>query len=565
MEAGLNARAVGEFASAEQLLRRALDAAPDDYRAYQFLGALLIDRDDKVEGLEILERGADIAGPLTRDTMGIYNNLANALRCNERYDEGEKLLRELVRIGPNEWQHWHNLAQLLSNTKRPDETVAAIRRAIALEPGYGPNHAVLGVALIETGRLLSAQNALQRCLDLGWDADPTVWTHLASTYRMQGDAQRALELLQHVLDTTGPAPSPLNNLGIVLNLLGRFDEAHEHFRHGIELDPDDSTWRANYGYSLLTAGVVTEGWELWEYGLDNGPRGCERPLLKGRRWVPTDTDGRVLCYREQGVGDEILFASCLPDLERAAHDVVYEADTRLIPLFTRSFPGIEVRAQTFNPTIGPLQHDFDTAIPVRSLPRHFRPTADHFPKDRQSFLVADPEATEHWRARLTELAGGNAIVGISWRSRIKSAERRLEYTHLYEWGELFAIPGVTWVNLQYDDCDRELVAAEREFGISIANWRDVDYMNDFDTVAAIMSVCDLVVAPRNAVAMLSGALGVPTVMMGNRWDWSDLGTDTSPWFPAVDLVYRHVGEDWDQVLATAAAKVRAVASRKETS
>ena len=80
MEAGLNARAVGEFASAEQLLRRALDAAPDDYRAYQFLGALLIDRDDKVEGLEILERGADIAGPLTRDTMGIYNNLANALQ-----------------------------------------------------------------------------------------------------------------------------------------------------------------------------------------------------------------------------------------------------------------------------------------------------------------------------------------------------------------------------------------------------------------------------------------------------------------------------------------------------
>jgi hypothetical protein len=65
--------------------------------------------------------------------------------------------------------------------------------------------------------------------------------------------------------------------------------------------------------------------------------------------------------------------------------------------------------------------------------------------------------------------------------------------------------------------------------------------------------------------MLSGALGVPTVMMGNRWDWSDLGTDTCPWLPAVHLVYRHVGEEWDGVLATAAAEVAAVASRKETS
>ena len=563
MEAGLQARAAGEFASAEQLLRRALEAAPQDYRTYQFLGALLVDRDDKVEGLESLERGIDVAGPLTRDTMGFYNNVANALRSNERYEEAEPMLRELVRVGPDEWQHWHNLAQLLANTKRPEEAAAAVRRAIAIEPTFGPNHAVLGVALIETGRIQSAQNALQRCLDLGWDGDPAVWTHLASTYRMQGDAQRSLELLQHVLEMMGPSPSPFNNVGIVLNLLGRFDEAHEHFRHGIELEPDDSTWLANYGYSLLTAGVVTEGWDHWEYGLDSGPRGCERPLPQAR-WAPADTDVRVLCYREQGVGDEILFASCLPDLARAARDVVYEADTRLVPLFTRSFPGIEVREQTFNPFVGQLADDFDRAIPVGSLPLHFRPTVDDFPKDRTSFLVADPEAVEHWRARLTELANGNAVVGLSWRSRIKSAERRLEYTHLYEWGELFAIPGVTWVNLQYDDCDRELNAAEREFGISIANWRDIDYMNDFDTVAAIMSACDLVVAPRNAVAMLSGALGVPTVMMGNRWDWSDLGTDTSPWFPSVELVYRHVGDEWDEVLATAAARVRTVASRKET-
>ena len=45
---------------------------------------------------------------------------------------------------------------------------------------------------------------------------------------------------------------------------------------------------------------------------------------------------------------------------------------------------------------------------------------------------------------------------MSWRSRLKTAERRLEYTRLDQWGELFAIPGVTWVNLQYDDCERDL-------------------------------------------------------------------------------------------------------------
>ena len=44
-------------------------------------------------------------------------------------------------------------------------------------------------------------------------------------------------------------------------------------------------------------------------------------------------------------------------------------------------------------------------------------------------------------------------------------------------------------------------------------------------------------------------------MMGNRWDWSDLGTDTCPWLPVVTLVYRQLGQEWDEVLATAARRV----------
>ena len=160
-----------------------------------------------------------------------------------------------------------------------------------------------------------------------------------------------------------------------------------------------------------------------------------------------------------------------------------------------------------------------------------------------------------WQTRLAEIGTG-PFVGVSWRSRLKTAERRLEYTQLDQWGELFAIPGVNWVNLQYDDCERDLRMAERKFGVTIHRWDWLDLMNDFEEVAALMKCLDLVVAPRSAVSMLGGALGAPTVMMGNRWDWSDLGSDTSPWFPTIQLVYRHLGEEWDPVLASAAAAVR---------
>ena len=151
---------------------------------------------------------------------------------------------------------------------------------------------------------------------------------------------------------------------------------------------------------------------------------------------------------------------------------------------------------------------------------------------------------------------------MSWRSRLNTAERRLEYTRLDEWGPILSVPGVTWVNLQYDDCERELAAAERTFGVTVHRWEWLDLMNDFEEMAALTTALDLVVAARNAVAMLGGAVGVPTVMMGNRWDWSDLGSDTSPWFPTIKLVYRHLGEEWDAVIATAAAAVRDLAQHR---
>lgn len=160
-------------------------------------------------------------------------------------------------------------------------------------------------------------------------------------------------------------------------------------------------------------------------------------------------------------------------------------------------------------------HDVDRAIPAGSLIRWLRPTIAAFP-ERSSFLVADPNKVAAWRERLAE-TGPGPYIGVSWRSKIQTAERRLEYTRLDEWSGIFAVADGTWINLQYDDCNRELRDAESLFGVHIHRWDWLDLMNDFDEVAAVMSAFNLVVAPFTAVAMLSGALGVPTAAMGNRY------------------------------------------------
>ena len=173
-------------------------------------------------------------------------------------------------------------------------------------------------------------------------------------------------------------------------------------------------------------------------------------------------------------------------------DVVIECDQRLVSLFQRSFPDAEVRAQSLDSLLRETMHDFDYAIPAGSLPQWFRPALDAFP-DRSSFVVADPERVDAWRARLAEIGPG-PYAGMSWRSRLNTAERRLEYTRLDEWGPILSVPGVTWVNLQYDDCERELAAAERTFGVTLHRWEWLDLMNDFEEMAALTTALDLVVA-----------------------------------------------------------------------
>jgi hypothetical protein len=103
-----------------------------------------------------------------------------------------------------------------------------------------------------------------------------------------------------------------------------------------------------------------------------------------------------------------------------------------------------------------------------------------------------------------------------------------------------------------------------EFGVHVNRWDDIDLMNDFDEVAALMCALDLVVAPFNAVAMLSGALGVPTVAMGNRYGWGELGSGRMPWQPSIGVAARMPNEEWDEVLKQAAREVAKVAERSAT-
>jgi len=135
---------------------------------------------------------------------------------------------------------------------------------------------------------------------------------------------------------------------------------------------------------------------------------------------------RLLVRAEQGVGDQILFASVIPDLAAQARgqggSLLLECEPRLVPLFTRSFPEVAVRPAAIKTVGGVPTADYgwlkaaggaNAATLMGSLPKYLRGTLDAFPRPHK-FLTPDASEVAHWRNIFA--SGAKKIIGISWRS-----------------------------------------------------------------------------------------------------------------------------------------------------
>jgi len=237
-----------------------------------------------------------------------------------------------------------------------------------------------------------------------------------------------------------------------------------------------------------------------------------------------------MVWREQGLGDDLLFSTCYTDLIARAGHVIIETEQRLVSLYQRTWPQATVRAETWTSTglenYGPV--DFDYTAPAGLVAAQLRRKLSDFPAPLPG-LKPDPVRVAECRAWLDSLGRGPNI-GISWTSHKIDDVRSMSYTKLADWKGLFAIEGAAVVNLQYTDISEEAEALRQQHGLTLQRMPGLDLRNDLEGVAALTACMDAVVAPSSFPMMMAGALGRPAFHYIRR-NWTMLGTDGSPWFP----------------------------------
>jgi tetratricopeptide (TPR) repeat protein len=437
-----------------------------------------------------------------------------------------------------------------------EAAVSQYRRGVARAPDFAPGHMVLGLALAALGLGEDAERSLRRAIEL----QPALAdAHLAigKLHFERGARESAADSFREALRHQPESIPALCELWRVLDELVAIDERADVAARYVALRPDHVEAQWDAALHLLNAGRMTEGWARYHYRWRRP--GFERWHydLPYPEWNGEPLAGKhILLWREQGVGDEIMFASCLPDAISAAGHVTYACTKRLLPLFARSFPGATIIDSDRIEPPAPEPFDVDYHGAIGSLPRWFRPALDRFPVHR-GYLAPDPAAVAAWRERLAALGPGLRI-GISWRSQFMTADRAKSYTTLDQWEPILRVPGVTYVNLQYDDCALALATAHDMFGVAIHHFPDLDLKNDFDGTAALMANLDLIVSIPNSVGELAGALGRPVwrLIPGPPGDWTMLGLrDRRPWYPTMEVIGGAKVGHWDDVIRTTAAKL----------
>lgn len=479
-------------------------------------------------------------------------------RCYDAkdYQAAQRAARQVLEIDP---QHAVAL-RVVGVTIREDDPQQSrqhLERAAELDPRSAGTRFELGVTLMRINCHREAYDQFLRAVEIKPNFQ-AAYINLAAIAQNQMWHEQCLSWARRALALKPDCALSYYNMSNALRDLGDMAASTDCLHRAVECDPHFIKAHWNLGINYLLSGNFRDGWRLFEHR--EGAEEVEIDQYPQPRWNGQPLEGKtILVHGEQGIGDEILFATCFADVIARAGKLVVLCEPRLARLFARSFPQATVYGYQRRPdhVLAPLGEAIDYQIPAGSLMMHFRTSWESFPRARR-ILLPDAAAQCRWRQRLDELGPG-LKVGISWRAGGKPLERVKRSVPLGEpWREVLTVPGVQFVNLQYSDSTADLAAAEELLGVKIHDWEDGDPLVDMDTYAAKIAALDLVISVGNATVHVAGAVGTPAWAMlptNPSWRWL-LEGDTTPWYASVRLFRQQQPGQWQPVFARVADELR---------
>ncbi len=180
---------------------------------------------------------------------------------NRDWKDDLTLWTKTVRTVPESARARTNLGEIHMRKGRLTEALRQFIEAARIKPDDPVNHDNLGAVLLSLGRLDEAERAFREATRTS-ASFPSAKANLGVLHLSRGQLDEAERELQEALRTRRLSgvrrARALNNLGIVLAMKGRTEEAKSRFARAVRRDPTYADARANLGKIHLEQGMLRE-------------------------------------------------------------------------------------------------------------------------------------------------------------------------------------------------------------------------------------------------------------------------------------------------------------------
>ena len=478
------------------------------------------------------------------DEVEILATLADIQFRLEHWKESLSTLKLLINLQPNEL-NWHvNKLMALHSCKAYEKL---IEEALSLLDAYPNEEKILyylASAYYQSGSFPLGLEIIENLIGR-YPADPDHLVIRGLIYRSMGDGERAKTDLFKAESLGGNTTALFNALAALHHEMSEHEIALDYFSKALVVNQEQGQVpqiALNASFCAMCLGDFDKAWQFYAYRKYSGS------VIKETRfqsWQGENLSGKHLVVRrEQGLGDEVRFASLIPEIANEARSLTLECDSRLIELYQRSFSHnvalVGTRSTNSETEHGESYVDVNYAAHIGDLAHFKRRSLDDFP-EHYGYLQPDPKRVDYWTDYLEKLEG-KINVGITWKSGNRIGHRNTLYTNIEHWLPVFSIKGINFVNLYYGGGDEDLQWVEAQIGVKVHTPKGIDLKNDIDDLSALMASLDLVVgthgAPIDIAMATEGASGwVLPFRPFHTKDALYFGQAYFPWAPATKPIF----------------------------
>ena len=312
---GVVDRGIGNYAAAEDMLKRAVALNPNHYDTRYNLGFVLAKLGRPQEALVHFEKAAqlnpassearfqlaavlrsvgqeqrarqELEGFQKRKEQSVKENVAGTSvnQANEYFQAGEyqravDVYREALAQDPGNARTYYDLALALDHLGRIAEERDALQKAIGLDSTIARAHNQLGLMNLEAGQQTDAEKELKAAIAL----DPgyaEAQNNLGVLYGQQGKNKEAENLFRQATENNPQYTQAFINLGLIFAGDSRFADAEEAIRSALKISADNSQALTALGMVLTRVARTDEGIGYFQKVVDLEPKSSGAHLNLG--------------------------------------------------------------------------------------------------------------------------------------------------------------------------------------------------------------------------------------------------------------------------------------------